>query len=167
MLEVSTVGSAVRGLKDPWKRLEAGLTPEEVAAFRRLLRGRDVPFGPNLGDDLDVLIMEADDDEMELLMKCASLLEPEASDLPPVAPPPVSHHVFTFLQGAPELGHFLGSLRQNGYTVSVVDGPTVAVHVWLEERTENEAFQKRMLLSALLDLTRMVRGRNPKGRRVY
>lgn len=154
-------------LNDTWRRLEEGLTAEEVARFRKLLRGRSIPFGPKLGDALDMLILEADDDQLELLMKCASLLEPEASALPPEEPPAVSHHVFTFLAGAPELRHFLGSLRQNGYSVTVVEGPTVAVHVWLEERTESEAFQKRMLLSALLDLTRTVRGRNPKGRRVY
>jgi hypothetical protein len=152
---------------DAWQRLEQGLTPREVRRFRAFLRGRSLPFGQDLGEALDLLLLEASDEQLELLMKCASLLDPEASALPPVEPPAVSHHVFTFAEDAPELRHFLGSLRQNGYTVTVVEGPTTAVHVWLEEPTESEAFQKRMLLRALLDLTTTARGRNPKGRRCY
>jgi hypothetical protein len=152
---------------DTWRRLEAGLTAAEVERLRQFLRGRAIPFGPAQGDALDLLLLEASDDQLELIMKCASLLEPELSDLPPEEPPAVSHHVFTFVADAPELRHFLGSLRQNGYMTTVVEGPTVAVHVWLEETTENEAFQKRMLLMALLDLARTARGRNPKGRRLY
>jgi hypothetical protein len=150
-----------------WRRLELGLTAGEMASVKRLLRGRSLPFGRRLHEALDLLLLEVSDEQLELLMKCASLLEPEAAALPDDAAPSVSHHVFTFTPDQPELPHFLGSLRQNGYAVSVVEGAEVAVHVYVEAATEAEAFQQRMLLHTLFDLTRTVRGRNPKGRRVY
>ena len=150
---------------DLHERLRRALTDEEWQEFVRLMPdGQPLPF--DHPERLDDLIACADDEDMELLIKCQALLE---ADLPPAAPASRTdlRLVFTFEPASRELEHFLGSLRRNGFTATVLEGDEATVHVYLDGVTDQEFFYLKETVRSLYGFTRMALGRNPKGRRLH
>lgn len=137
----------------------------DEAEWRLLMRktagGLRLPF--DAPEEIDALLADADDATIELLARCESIL-----DQPPAAGGDVQGAdalVFIFDLDSLELGHFLGSLRRNGFRASTIEGAQATVHVWLDATTDHEFFQMKETVRSLFEFSRMARGRNPKGRR--
>ncbi len=150
---------------DLHKRLRPALSDEEWQELVRLMPdGQPLPF--EHPERLDDLIAAADDKVVELLIKCQALLEVDL----PLATPAVrtdQRLVFTFEPASRELEHFLGSLRRNGFTATLLEGPEATVHVYLDGVTDQEFFHLKETVRSLHEFTRMALGHNPKGRRLH
>lgn len=146
-------------------RLRAALDEAEWQRLQRLTQGDALPFDE--ADRIDALLADADDQAIELLAKCEMILQ-EAPEQPN-GPSERHEHMltYTFDPDAAELGHFLGSLRRNGFTASTVEGAKATVHVFIGAATDQEFFHLKETVRSLYEFTRVSRGRNPKGRRLH
>jgi len=148
-----------------FERLRAELSEGEWQHLCRL-----APDGParlfDRPDRLDHLLATADDDAMELLIKCQSVLDADLEPAP-AAPRADATLVFAFEPASKELEHFLGSLRRNGFRATTLEGVEATVHVYLDGVTDQEFFHLKETVRSLYEFTRMALGRNPKGRRLH
>lgn len=146
------------------ERLRAALEDSEwELLMHRTGGGSRMPF--DAPEQIDALLASADDATVELFAKCEMILE-EA----PAAQSGTPHEdslVYVFDLDALELGHFLGSLRRNGFRTATVEGAQATVHVWLDATTDQEFFLLKETVRSLYEFTRLARGRNPKGRRLH
>lgn len=141
--------------------------------FRTLMgltdEGRRLPFGPDGESALEPLLLVADEDTVDLLTKCEHILEqcrlPVEADGSPRAAE--ERLLFEFEEHAPELAHFLGSLRQNGFATSAVEGQTVTVWVYIEAESDSDFYRKKDMVRSFLEIAKVARGRNLGGRRLY
>ncbi|MDA8344545.1 MAG: hypothetical protein M0Z66_03585 [Thermaerobacter sp.] len=146
-------------------RLRVALDDAEWQHLQRLTQGDRLPFDE--ADRIDALIADADDQAIELLAKCESILQ-EAPEQPNVdAERREDMLVYSFDPDAAELAHFLGSLRRNGFNASTVEGEQATVHIWIGAATDQEFFHLKETVRSLYEFTRVSRGRNPKGWRLH
>lgn len=144
-------------------RLRAALNDAEWQCLQRLTDGGQLPF--DSADRIDALLADADDQAIELLAKCESILHQTPEQ--PQAERREETLVYAFDPDGAELPHFLGSLRRNGFASSTVEGAQATVHIWIGAATDHEFFHLRETVRSLYEFTRVSRGRNPKGRRLH
>ncbi len=146
-------------------RLRAALDDAEWRRLQALMHEGRLPFDE--ADRIDALIAIADDQAIELLAKCESILE-EAPEQPNTeAERREDMLVYSFDPDAAELAHFLGSLRRNGFQASTVEGAQATVHIFIGAATDQEFFHLKETVRSLYEFTRVSRGRNPKGHRLH
>lgn len=98
-------------------RLESLLPPQDFARLLALThQGARWPFGP--GGDVDTLLLEASEEDVDLLMEVARLLEMDP-DLPDSL---AQEEVLIFPIDVPFRDAFLRALRQNGFLAEVRSG---------------------------------------------
>lgn len=139
----------------------------EDSEWQLLMRktGSDLSLPFDAPDRIDALLADADEETVELLAKCESILD----EAPALAgeEPANDALVFIFEVDSVELGHFLGSLRRNGFRTATVEGAQATVHVWLDASTDHEFFTMKETVRSLFEMSRIARGRNPKGHRLH
>ncbi len=156
------------------KELEALRQALDSRAFNRLLaltdHGRRWPFGDDGEEICDSLLLDADEDTVELLLRCQEILGMDAPptltlDLP--EPPVTTEYLsYDFDGEGPLLDHFLGSLRQNGLPAVAVEQGGVRVIVTVATTSPYEAFQVRQMVQELHRLSKLALGRPMRGHRL-
>ncbi len=152
-------------------RLQASL---DAPSFARLLaltdQGRRWPFGQDGEECCDALLLEADEDTVELLLRCQLILgesEPAAVSLDVSEPAATTEQLRYEFDGAgPLVDHFLGSLRQNGLPAVAVEQGGVQVIVSVTSTSCYEAFQLRQMVQELHRVSKLAVGRPVRGRRL-
>lgn len=175
-------GAMPEGRRLAMAHLKDKLTAPEFARVSALTRnGRRLPFGPDSEAALERLLLEADDEDLELLIKCQSALESlpldpgrsldsgsasaanlepfgkDPDDLDPhwepVRPSPRDRLRFHFDYDSQVLSPFLVSLRRNGFrTVTVESETEVDVFVALGGSTDLEVFREMELVKSLFEI---------------
>lgn len=140
--------------------------------FRTLMgitdEGRRLPFGPEGESAVEPLLLDADDDTVDLLTKCEHILQESRLPLEAADPPaPQERLLFQFEEHAPELPHFLGSLRQNGFDTSAVEGQTVTVWVYIQAESDSDFYRKKDMVRSFLEIAKVAKGRYLGGHRLY
>lgn len=133
-------------------------------------QGRRWPFGEQGEETCDDLLLEADEETVELLLRCQLILGEEevagaALELPNL-PATTEYLRYEFDATGPQLDHFLGSLRQNGLSAVAVEQGGVEVIVTVTSTSPYEAFQVRQMVQELHRLAKLAIGRPLRGRRL-
>jgi len=142
------------------------------ADFQLLMKatdqGRKLPFGPCAAELESSVLMDADDALLDILARCESVLtdaDIEGQTGPPA--PAEESFRFSFEAEGPELDHFLASLQKNSFSATTVIDGEVHVFVRLEGLSDLEFFRLREMLRSLYEITAVVKGKRPKGHRLY
>lgn len=152
----------------PLDLLRAALSPEDYEALLEATQGGErLPFGPQSAEIRDTLLLTADESLLEVFALCEEILGKETEEPAPPAPTFRERVVFTFEGTGPQLDHFLGSLRQNGFQSSTLEAGEVWVHVYLAAGSDLDFHRRMETLRSLYELSSLGRGRIPKGRRLY
>lgn len=146
----------------------------DARSFDRLLaltdHGQHWPFGEDGEDVCDSLLLEADEEVVELLLRCQEILgldDPVGLALELPEPPVTTEYVsYDFDGEGPLVDHFLGSLRQNGLPAVAVEQGGVRVIVTVATTSPYEAFQIRQMVQELHRLSRLAVGRPMRGHRL-
>jgi hypothetical protein len=150
-------------------RLAVCLTAWERRSLLRLIAEGPWPFGPGAEAALEALLARAGDEEMELLIKCCSVLELEAEPVPagPARALPDERLRFAFDPMARDLEMFLTTLERNGLDSVVVEtGHEVVVFVTIVADTDLEFRREVDRVHGLREIARSVRVTRLRGRRV-
>lgn len=169
------------GRMDRLRLLRRSLTAEEYMALRRLTGGmRHLPFGDDPDAETHVLL-NATEEDLELLAKCQSALHAHGGDpetaaeetaegetlAPPGRAARAARLQFRFDEDSRELADFLGSLRRNGFrAVSIDTGMEVNVFVDLDGQSDLEVVQSMRLAQSLREIVRRTTAHALRGHRV-
>jgi hypothetical protein len=153
-------------------RLRRALTPEEYARVRRLTRdGRSLPVGPKGEEAMEHLLLRAQDEEVELLIRCQAVLG-ELANAPPLPAQAAStardRLRFRFDAGSRELAMFLASLERNGFRTLTVEerAGEVSVFVGLGGQSDLEVVREMDLVLSLREFVRRAQGGGVRGHRL-
>ena len=160
------------GRLDALLRLRRALNANEYQSLRRLAGGPVQRAFDGRGEAADRILLTADDEDMELLMKCQRALrqdrerEGDEAAMPRLDPgarrPRLS---FAFEGDSQELGPFLASLRRNGFRTMSLEGVgAVTVIVEVHGTSDLEVVQTMALASSLRELVARAAGHTLRGR---
>ena len=162
------------GRVEALRRLRRALSDEEYRSLRRLTGGmRRLPFGADT-DAMEHVLLEAGDDDVDLLVKCQTALasgpgQPERP-APERAPDAARERrqpriALSFAPDSPDLRPFLASLRRNGFrAVAIERSEGVTVFVEVRGASDLEVVRAMALVSSLRDLVARAEGHTLRGR---